>query len=256
MRRFLCILLLIGLLSVPASALNVVTADYDRDEWEVERLFTEPVEGIPDGWVPLRKAAEHLPIEVSWDGEKREVVVYSHALPFLRTSRYKADALPQEFIIKDGVTYCHPSKLAYFLWDLGFLYDGEVYYISEASPDSELIQEGDSTDFERKVLSALLEIRLKLPEEYAFIRKHLTGGIRHVPREEVPEHVAGAFAYIKSSAKKPVCKIVGDTQQRYHLACIIAHEAHHVWEYRFCGGIDEAAAYAYGDMVKARLQDE
>lgn len=53
------------------------------------------MDGIPGGWVPLRKSAEHLPIEVSWDEAKREVVVFSHALPWgnpnLRTFRYKAD---------------------------------------------------------------------------------------------------------------------------------------------------------------------
>ena len=105
MRRIICILLLLGLLSVPAAALNVVTADYDKDKWAVESLFTEPVEGIPDGWIPLRRAAEHMPIDVSWDEEKREVVVVSHVRPYLRTSRYKADNMPLEFIIKDGVTY-------------------------------------------------------------------------------------------------------------------------------------------------------
>lgn len=255
MRRIICIFLLLGLLSVPAAALNVVTADYDKDKWAVESLFTEPVEGIPDGWIPLRRAAEHMPIDVSWDEEKREVVVVSHVRPYLRTSRYKADNMPLEFIIKDGVTYCHPQMIAYYLWDLGFMYDGEVYYIAEDSPDSKLIQGRGSAVFERKVLSTLLEIKLKLPKEYAFIRKHLTGGIRYVTRAEVPDSVSGAFGYIYSGAKRPVCHVVGDTQVRYVLAEIIAHEAHHVWEYRN-GGVDEAAAYAYDDMVKNGLQGE
>lgn len=255
MRRILCTLLLIGFLSVPAGAVNMVTADYDKDEWQVEKLFKTTFEGIPEGWIPLRKASEQLPFDVSWDETRREIVVVSHNKPFLRMSRYKADKLPQEFIIKDGVTYCHPRMIAYYLWDLGFLYDGEVYYIAEGSPDSQLIQERGSAVFERKVLSALLEIKLKLPEEYAFIREHLTGGIRYVAYERVPKSAAGALGYIYPSAKKPVCHIVGDRRHRYILAGTIAHEAHHVWEYRN-SGIDEDAAEAYGDMVKARLQEE
>jgi hypothetical protein len=128
-----------------------------------------------------------------------------------------------------------------------------VYYIAENIPNSKLIQERSSTVFERKVLSAMLEIKLKLPEDYAFIRKYLTGGIKYVTHSEVPAGIEGAFGYIYSSAKNPICHVVGDSQYRYVLARTIAHEAHHAWEYRN-GGIDEDAAYAYGDMVKDLLQ--
>lgn len=252
----LCVLLTLAcLLSMPAHALSVVTADYDSDRWEVERLFTEQVDGIPHGWIPLRKAAEHLPIEVSWDEAKREVVVFSHALPwgnpYLRTFRYKADNMPLEFIIKDGVTYCHPRMMAFYLWNMGFEHDGELYCIAQDSPDSKLIDSGESAIFERKVLTALLEIKLKLPEDYAFIRKHLTGGIQYVA--VAPERHANTAAWIRPADKRPVCNIVGDGQTRHNLAGTIAHEAHHVWEY-YHGGIDEAAAHAYGDKVKAGLQ--
>ncbi len=255
LKRLFLLLALACLLSMPAHALNVVTADYDSDRWEVKPLFTEKVDGIPEGWLPLRKVAEHLPIEVSWDEAKWEVVVFSHARPYLRTSRYKAANMPQEFIIKDGVTYCHPRMIAYYLWDLGFLYDGKVYYIAEDSPDSKLIQERGSAVFERKVLSTMLEIKLKSPEDYAFIRKYLSGGIKYVNRAEVPAGVEGAAGFIYPSEKSPVCYVVGDAQYRYALASVIAHEAHHAWEYRN-GGIDEDAAYAYGDKVKAELQEE
>lgn len=256
MTRRLCVLLTLAcLLSMPAHALNVVTADYDSDRWESKQFFTEPVEGIPEGWLPLRKASEHLPFDVSWDEEKREVVVFSPARPYLRTSRYKASKLPQEFIIKDGVTYCHPRMIAYYLWDLGFLYDGKVYYIAEDSLDSKLIRQRGSAVFERKVLSTMLEIKLKLPEDYAFIRKYLSGGIQYVSRSEVPTVVDGAAGFIYPSKRYPVCYVVGDTQYRYALASVIAHEAHHAWEYRN-GGIDEDAAYAYGDKVKAELMEE
>lgn len=257
LKRFSILLTIACLLSMPAHALSVATADYDSDSWEVKPLFTERVDGIPEGWLPLRKTAEHLPIEVSWDEAKREVVVFSHALPWgnpnLRTFRYKADNMPLEFIIKDGVTYCHPRMMAFYLWDMGFEHDGELYCIDTGSPDSQLIDSGDSAIFERKVLTALLELRLKLPEDYAFAREHLTGGIRYVAKEDVPEHLANALAWVRPADKRPVCHIVGDQRARQDLARSIAHEAHHVWEYRN-GGVDEAAAQAYGNQVKAGLQ--
>ena len=258
MMRRLCVLLTLAcLLSMPTNALSVVTADYDSDEWEVAQLFSENVDGIPDGWIPLRKAAEHLPIEVSWDEIGREVVIYSHVLPWgnsaLRTFRYKADNMPLEFVIKDGVTYCHPRMMAFYLWDMGFFYDGELYCIDVDSPDSNMIASGDSDIFEHKVLTALLEMRLKLPEDYAFARKHLTGGIRYVAKEDVPEHLINARAWIRPADKRPVCNIVGDERTRHDLARSIAHEAHHVWEYRN-DGIDETAAHAYGNKIKNSLE--
>ena len=249
----LCVAILFCLLSLPSYAINICCPDYDNDEWNVEKIEFAPVDGIPDGWIPLRKASEYLPFDVSWDAEKLEVVVVSNVRPFVRTLRYKSYNLPQEFIIKDGVTYCHPRMIAHYLWDLGFMYDGEVYYIAENITDSKLIQERSSTVFERKVLSTMLEIKLKLPEDYAFIRKYLTGGIKYVTRLEVPASAETALGYIYPSAKFPICYVVGDTQYRYLLASTIAHEAHHAWEYRN-GGIDEDAAYAYGYKVKELLQ--
>ena len=255
MRKIICFVIAAILLIIPANALSVVTADYDSDEWEVEQLFSENVDGIPNSWIPLRKAAEHLPIEVSWDEIRREVVIYSHALPWgnsaLRTFRYKADNMPLEFVIKDGVTYCHPRMMAFYLWDMGFFYDGELYAISMNSPESELIHDGGSEVFEGKVLTAMLEIKLKLPEEYAFIREHLPGGIQYVTHS--PEQFPRAVAYIRPADKRPVCNIVGDEQTRHDLARSIAHEAHHVWEYRN-DGIDEPAAYAYGNKIKNSLE--
>lgn len=257
MRQIICIFFILCFLSAPVSALCLFESDYDRDRWTEERIIYDEPEGVPDGWLPLRAVSEHLPIDVSWDEERREVVVYSHDRSLMKTFRYKADKLPAELVIKDGVTYCSPRLLASYLQHRGFLYNGEVYFFNGESKESRLIQPGDSDTFKAKTIAAMYQLKLKLPAKYAFARKYLTGGIVCAPKAETPSEVAGAFAYIYPTVKKPTCYIVGDQKSGTLLANFIVHEAFHVWQYKNGGldRLDEGEAWEYGQTVQNQLEE-
>ena len=113
MRRIICIMLIICLLSFPTQALNLVKADYDKDKWEVETITFDLPDAVPESWYPLKEVSEYLPIDVEWDDITREIVVYSHEMAeiniFIAEQRYHADNIPASKLkIKDGVTYCSP----------------------------------------------------------------------------------------------------------------------------------------------------
>lgn len=246
-------------ITTPSAAISLFESDYDSDIWSVERITYDIPEDIPDGWIPLRASSEYLPIDVRWDNDRREIVVHSHDLPWtskaMCTRRYKADNLPVEMIIKDGVTYCSPRLLASFLEQRGFLYNGEVYYFNGESRNSKLVNSGNSQIFKDKVLTVMYELKLKSPDDYAFIRKYLTGGIAYSTKTNVPNAVSGSFAYIYPTVKKPICYIVGDKKSGGRLANFIAHEAFHVWQYKN-GGLDrinEEEAWEYGLRIEHLL---
>lgn len=259
MKRFVCFILICCTISLPISALSLFESDYDKDRWSIEQVTFDIPEDIPEDWLPLRASSGYLPIEVSWDNDKREIIVYSHDLPWksksLCTRRYKADNLPPEMIIKDGVTYCSPRLLSSFLEQRGFLYNNEVYYFNGEMRKSKLIKSGNSELFRDKVLTSIYELKLKSPSDYAFIRKYLTGGIVYSTKTNVPNAVSGSFAYIYPTVKNPTCYIVGDTKYGGRLANFIAHEAFHVWQYKNGGmnRIDEVEAWEYGIKVEKLL---
>lgn len=260
MRRIICIMLIICLLSVPTQALNLVKADYDKDKWEVETITFDLPDTVPESWYPLKAVSEYLPIDVSWDEEKREIVVVSHDMRWknkmLFTFRYKADNLPIEMKIQDGVTYCNGRLLASYLCQRGFLYQGEVYFLDGESHKSKLIKPGDyGAAVKEKTLATMYEIKMKIPEEYKFIRKYLSGGITYVTPEQSAASNKMAMGYVYSARKTPICYIVGDSHYNGLLAQIIAHEAYHVYEYRTYGYTNEIEPTKHGRKIKNLLDE-
>ena len=67
MRHIILFALVLCLIVTPCSALTIFETDYDSDIYtESTPSFLIPNE-IPEGWLPLRAAAEYLPISVDWD---------------------------------------------------------------------------------------------------------------------------------------------------------------------------------------------
>jgi hypothetical protein len=234
-----CLALILTLclcISVPCHALTFFQADYDADAYTTETVH----EG---DWLPLRELSSILPYTVEW----KDSTIYIYAE---RTWEIKPDwYLPEGVMIVDGVTYVSPRYMRRFLADRAFLYAGELYVFRGEAKRSLLVR-GDEA-FRRNALTALYRIKLALPEDYRLIRDCLTGGIEQGEwREWMP---VGALAYVHPGQQRPTAYIVANLRWA-DLAELIAHEAHHVWEY-YHGGVDEKAAKKYGEKVKAGVKE-
>ena len=159
LKTFLIIAIISPLFNAKIYALNLINSDYDKDKWFVEQIIFDTPKEVPENWLPLRVSSEYLPIDVNWDNDKREIIVYSHDLPWTNKSlcirRYRADNLPVEMMIIDGVTYCSPRLISSFLEQRGFLYEDKVYYFNKELKKSKLINSGNSYLFKEKVLPKL-----------------------------------------------------------------------------------------------------
>lgn len=253
----ICLIIIYFSLPLSSYALYLFESDYDKDIWYIEKLSCELVDTIPQNWYPLKFISEYLPIDVSWDEANKEIIIFCHNLPkAICEKRYKADNLPANLIIKNGITYCSPIILVSFLGNKSFLYNNELYYFAGESVESQLIKanSNNTKSFKDVILTVLYEIKLKLPDEYDFIRSHLTGKIICISRDEVPSHLSMASAYIYYARKPPVCYIVERKVDNYILARSIAHEAFHVWQYHN-DEINEEDAHAYGKEIQSRLAE-
>lgn len=267
MRRIICIMLIICLLPVPTQALNLFKTDYDKDKWEVETITFDLPDTVPESWYPLKAVSEYLPIDVDWDDVTREIVVYSHEMAEINTviaeRKYCVDNIPtSKLIIKDGVTYCSPEFLSTLLLKTGFVYNNEVYCFCAEKVSSKLIKHDDSDTFKASAITSMYELKLKLPEDYAFVRKYLTGGISLTKvgtHKNIPSYVA---AYVFPKVKKPVAYIISNsTHPLYdlepygeYLTKLICHEAYHVYLDRI-GKQSETGAMRYGRKIYRNLQD-
>ena len=243
MRQLIIITLLLCLTLTPCYALTIFTTDYDSDTYtESTPSFLIPSD-VPEGWLPLRAAAEYLPISVDWDGQAREIIVradlYKSKLNLLKEKRYKIDNLcplySDDLMIVNGVTYCSPKFLTIRLPNVSFRYNGEVYYLKGETKTSTLIQ-GDES-FRNKVLTTMYNLKLALPEDYSLIRSCLTGGIKQVSPEDADVF---ANAYVYPSRRNPVAYIVGGEYS--DIANLIAHEGYHVRQAREGREIEEEEA--------------
>ena len=255
MRQLITITLLLCLTLTPCHALTLFTTDYDSDTYtESTPSFLIPSD-VPEGWLPLRAAAEYLPINVDWDDATREIIVradlYKSKLSLLKEKRYKIDNLcplySDDLMIVNGVTYCSPKFLTIRLPNVSFRYNGEVYYLKGETETSTLIQ-GDES-FRNKVLTSMYNLKLALPEDYSLIRSCLTGGIKQVSPEDADVF---ANAYVYPSRRNPVAYIVGGEYS--DIANLIAHEGYHVWLERN-EGQSEKEAREYGQMISNRLNE-
>ena len=255
MRRIILFALLLCLTLTPCHALTIFTTDYDSDTYtELTPSFLIPSD-VPEGWLPLRAAAEYLPISIDWDGQAREIIVradlYKSKLSLLKEKRYKIDNLcplySDDLMIVNGVTYCSPKFLTIRLPNVSFRYNGEVYYLKGETETSTLIQ-GDES-FRNKVLTTMYNLKLALPEDYSLIRSCLTGGIKQVKPKDADVF---ANAYVYPSRRNPIAYIVGGEYS--DIANLIAHEGYHVWLERN-ERQSEKEAREYGQMISNRLNE-
>lgn len=233
--QLLLVLTLCLCLSVPCSALTFFQADYDADAYTTETVY----EGE---WLPLRELSSILPYTVEW--KDRTIYVYAE-----RTWEIKPDwYLPEGVKIVDGVTYVTPRYIQRFLPEgTAFRYHGELYVFDGETNRSELIRGEEG--FRQNALTVLYRLKLALPEDYAMIRKCLTGGIEQVEQEE---GVLEAAAYIYPAVRHPTAYIVSSGISGSSLAELIAHEAYHVHLQRWHRQ-SEDEAQEYGQRVAADL---
>jgi hypothetical protein len=235
MKHLALILTLCLCLSIPCSALTFFQADYDADAYTTETVY----EGE---WLPLRELSSILPYTVEW--KDRTIYIYGE-----RTWTIKPDwYLPEGVKIENGVTYVSPTYMKRLVPN-SFLFRTELYVFAGETKRSELVR--GEEDFRREVLTAMYRLRLALPEDYRLIRNCLTGGIEQGEWQEWMPN--GAAAYVYPGRQQPTAYIIASPRWA-DLTELIAHEAHHVWEY-YHGGIDEAAAAAYGKKVKAGVRE-
>lgn len=241
-----------------ASTLHTFTSDYDADRYAENQIDFEIPSSISQDWYPLKDSSKYLPIEVSWDNATREVVIDNFPTQknfrnIKKQQRHKSYNLPESLKIKNGVTYCSPKFLRNLLGGEGFLYNNEVYCFVGEDVESKLINPGVSDIFKLNAITTMYEMKLKMPEEYEFNRKYLTGGIKCVQKGSDPKAPNHAVAYIYSGAVNPCCCIVDDKAQGATLASYISHEAYHVWQNRN-GGVVEHDAKVHGEMVRDKLR--
>ena len=255
MHYFILFILILTLTITPCSALSIFETDYDADKYTETIITFDISDEVPEGWFPLRAAAEYLPISVEWDDQAREIIVradlYKSKLSLLKEKRYKIDNLcplySDDLMIINGVTYCSPKFLTIRLPNVSFRYNGEVYYLKGETKTSTLIQ-GDES-FRNKVLTTMYNLKLALPEDYSLIRSCLTGGIKQVSPEDSDVF---ANAYVYPSRRNPVAYIVGGEYS--DIANLIAHEGYHVWLERN-ERQSEKEAREYGQMISNRLNE-
>ena len=244
MRYFFITLLTVFMLSttVFAGELNVTEAP----DCEVQTVTFEVPETVPSDWFPLEEVAAYLPIDVTHDQKAGKYVIDSEPMkktwPALGHQEiYKASLQwrIKDFKLVDGTLYCSPWFLATRLGGVGFVHDGELWYCNT------------TLDLEGHIQSAMLELQVVAPEEYAFVTKYLTGGIK-AAEEKIPD----ALAYTYPHAAKPVCYINNPRLTGATLASNIAHEAWHVYQAKTGLKVEEQGASAHETEVLNTLLRE
>ena len=259
MHYFILFTLILTLTITPCSALSIFETDYDADKYTETTITFDILDEVPEGWLPLRAAAEYLPISVDWDDYARKIIVradlYKSKLSLLKEKRYKIDNLcplySDDLMIVNGVTYCSPKFLTIRLPNVSFRYNGEVYYLKGETETSTLIQGDDQ--FRNKVLTTMYNIKLALPEDYSLIRSCLTGGIKQVSPKDADVF---ANAYVYPYRRNPIAYIVGDTSGVALARCLV-HEGVHVRQAREGREIEEEEAkQAEIDIEKILLNNK
>lgn len=237
MRHIFIAILAAMMLSTTAlcAELNVT----DAPDCDVETITFEAPEEVPEDWFPLEEVAEYLPIEVTRNEKGDKYIIDSK--PMEKTWRLLAHQeitvsslqwRTKDLKLVDGVLYCSPWFLATRLGGVGFVHDGELWFC-------------DTTlDLDGHIKASMLELQVVAPEEYEFVTKYLTGGIK-----AAEEDVEDALAYIYPYADKPVCYISNTKMTGATLASSIAHEAWHAYQAKNGSAIGEQDAEAYEAKV-------
>lgn len=243
-RYILMTILTVVLLSTTAFAgeLNIT----DGPDGEVKTVTFETPAEVSAEWFPLESVVEHLPMRVTRDTKNHKYVIESEAMkktwPALRKQDIYESTLPwrtKDFKVVNDVLYCSPWFLASRLGGVGFVHEGKLWYCNT------------TLDLDGHIKSALLELKMVAPEEYAFATKYLTGGVK-AAEEMVPD----ALAYTYPEAANPVCYIANEKLNGATLASNIAHEAWHVHQAQTGMKIAEEDADAYERKVLNTLLRE
>lgn len=259
MRRFTCVFLIVLSLSLSANALSLVSGSYDNDQWEVEQVDFFLPKAVPDGWYPLKKTSDYLgEVYVSWDEKNRKISVCSNDLSWFYIEEFDVNNLPEYLMIEDGVTYCSPEYLASLVSNHGFYYEGGIYYFSEETTQSMLIDTGDNDFYRKRILTILYQMKIIFPDVYEFVRENLTGGISLIQRSELPYKFSYevdrnlVVGYVNVANKTPICYVVQCfyNNKKENLASVIAHEACHVYCFKTSGNIGEEIPTKYENYVK------
>ena len=243
--------------SAHAATLHLFEPALTTDEFPSEEQELSVPPDVPNGWYPLRKAAEYLPFTIDWDSAERAIVIDSDATrmlrPYTATQRYKPSrirAMADDLKIVNGVAYCSPRFIVQHLGGIGFVHDGEVWCCTGAGDAETYIDGGDSPRFTLLMSTTLCRLYLAAYEDYTFVRANLSGGIRYVPPEETDCCDALGYVY---PVDEPVCYLVGDRYYGATLASFVSHEAMHIAMYRQGITDSEDAAEQYEQDVLYRL---
>ncbi len=244
MKKFLILLLATMMLTSTAlcAELNITTGP----DAEVETVTFQTPDSVPAGWLPLKEAAKHLPIDISWNAKNKSVVIKSEPMgvnwPLLASEEFTTQRIAlrgRDLKLVDGVVYCSPWFLANRLMGVAFVHEGEVWYC-----DTTLNLEGH-------VQAALLEMKVVAPEAYELATKYLTGGIK-AAEEDIPD----ALAYVYPYSANPTCYISNTKMTGATLASNIAHEAWHVHQAKTGLAVEEKGAEAFEKQVLNTLLRE
>ena len=243
-RYILMTILTVVLLSTSAFAgeLNIT----DGPDGEVETITFETPAEVSADWFPLEAVVEHLPMQVTRDTQAHKYVIESEPMkktwPALGRQKILESSLQwrtKDFKVVNDVLYCSPWFLASRLGGVGFVHEGKLWYCNT------------TLDLDGHIRSAMLELKVVAPEEYAFATKYLTGGIK-----AAEEEISDAQAYTYPNAAKPVCYISNGKLTGATLASNIAHEAWHVHQAQTGMTIGEKDADAYEAKVLDTLLRE
>ena len=244
-RYILITILTVVLLSTTAFAgeLNIT----DGPDCEVKTVTFETPADVPSDWFPLEEVAQHLPLQVTRDKQAHKYVIDSEPMkktwPALRHQEIFESSLQwrvKDFKMVNDVLYCSPWFLASRMGGVGFVHEGELWYCNT------------TLDLDGHIKSALLELQVVAPEEYAFATKYLTGGVK-AAEEDIPD----ALAYTYPHAAKPVCYISNPKMSGATLASNIAHEAWHVHQAKTGMKLTEEGADAYeAKVLNALLREQ
>lgn len=214
---------------------------------EVQTITFETPADVPSDWLPLEQVAEYLPMQVTRDMQAHKYIIKSEPMkktwPALRQQEIYESTLQwriKDFKMVNDVLYCSPWFLATRLGGVGFVHEGDLWYCNT------------TLDLDGHIKASMLELQVVVPEEYAFITKYLTGGVK-AAEEDIPD----ALAYTYPRAAKPVCYISNPKLTGATLASNIAHEAWHVHQAKTGLKIVEKGACEYeAKILNALLREQ
>lgn len=247
-KAFITVLTFIVLINPAyASNLYLFRSDLNNNEFLVDTVEFDTPYCVDNSWYPLREAAEYLPIDVLWDADTREIIIYRdddigcHTMrAATRMNCNKILAFANDVKVVNGVTYCSANFLCQRIRGISFTMNGDLYFYQGDLRNASYISDAGSAVFRPYVNTAMYELYLKCPGDYKFVKEYLPGGIRYINKKDTPYYYANGYVY--ASVENPFCYIVGEDKTGATLASIIAHEAMHAYQFNL--GIENSESIA------------